>query len=144
MEVRARVLEIKGDSARLVCEEDGHCGLCTSGRACGLRLFGASTVRTLEVSRQCGSAPPLQAGDPVLLTVADGALLRAAAASYLPPVAGMLVAAGLSRMIDAGEAAALVAALAGALLGVLLGRGAGFRRLKAVPVVRPATGTTDG
>jgi sigma-E factor negative regulatory protein RseC len=143
MEVRARVLEIVGDRARLVCEDAGHCGRCASGRACGLRLFGASTRRPLDVPRRQGSEPPLETGDHVLLTVADGAILRAAATTYLPPVAGLLAGAALARMIGAGEAAAFGAALAGAVLGILLGRGAGPRRFRAVPVVRPGAGGPD-
>ncbi len=145
MEIRARVLEIRGDMARLVCEDDGHCGLCTTGRACGMRLFGGATVRSVDVPRREGTAPPLETGDSVSLSVADGAIVRAAAAVYLPPVAGLLAGAALARLFGAGgETLALAAALAGAWLGVLAGRRLGPYRFRPVVAGQPATGPPDG
>ena len=142
MEIRTRVREVQGDWARLVCEKAGQCDLCGSGRGCGLRLMGRSREHHLTVPRGSDSARPLIAGDAVLVSVADGAIVRATALIYLLPVAGLLAGAGLAQMMDMGDGIAFLAALGGALAGVGCGRRAGVHRFRVIPAPRE-TGDAD-
>ena len=91
-----------------------------------------------------GSDParPLIAGDAVLVSVADGAIVRATALIYLLPVAGLLAGAGLAQMMDMGDGMAFLGALGGALAGVGCGRRAGVHRFRVIPAPRE-TGDAD-
>ncbi len=142
MEIRTRVREVHGDWARLVCEQAGQCDLCGSGRGCGLRLMGRSREHHLTVPRGSHSTRPLIAGDAVLVSVADGAIVRATALIYLLPVAGLLAGAGLAQMMDMGDGIAFLAALGGALAGVGCGRRAGVHRFRVIRAPRE-TGDAD-
>lgn len=141
MEVRTRVRELRGDHAWLASEESGHCGLC-GGRSCGLRMFAAARRAGLEVPRGIGCAS-LAPGQLVLVSVAEGAIVRAAAATYLLPIAGLLGAAALARWMGAGETLGFVAALGGTLGAVWYGRRTHAGRLQAVAAVERA-GPSDG
>lgn len=132
MEVRARVRELSGDRAWLASEEStGHCGLCGGGRGCGLRLFGASRPAGLAVPRRagCGTLAP---GQLVLISVAEGAIVRAAAAIYLLPLAVLLGAAAFARWVGAPETLGFVAAIGGTAGAVWYGRRTHAGRLRAV------------
>ena len=142
MEIRTRVREVHGDWARLVCEKAGQCDLCGSGRGCGLRLMGGSREHHLTVPRGSDPTRPLIAGDAVLVSIADGAIVRATALIYLLPVAGLLAGAGLAQMMDMGDGIAFLAALGGALAGVGCGRRAGVHRFRVIPAPRE-TGDAD-
>jgi sigma-E factor negative regulatory protein RseC len=138
MEIRTRVREVHGDWARLVCEQAGQCDLCGSGGGCGLSLLGASRARHLTVPRRTDRTRPLVAGDAVLVSVADDAIVRAAALTYLLPVAGLLAGAGLAHALGMGDGVAFLASLAGTLAGVAYGRRAGVRRFRVIPALQDA------
>ena len=138
MEIRTRVREIRGDYASLACENAGRCDLCAGGRGCGLGLLGASVDPSLEVLRSTGGGALLEPGDLVLISVADGAILRAATTTYLLPLAGLLAGAGLARGLGAVDLLQFAAAIAGALIGVWRGRRAGTYRFEAVPIAPAA------
>ncbi|HSD55360.1 MAG TPA: SoxR reducing system RseC family protein [Burkholderiales bacterium] len=142
MEVRTRVRELRGDHAWLASEESGRCGLCGGGRGCGLWRFAATRRGGLEVPRRAGCAS-LAPGQLVLVSVAEGAIIRAAAATLLLPLAGLLGAAALARWMGAGEALGFVAAVGGALGAVWYGRRTHAGRLRAVAAV-PRVGPSDG
>lgn len=80
----------------------------------------------------------LRPGDPVLLEVSDGGLLRAAGRLYLPPLAGLLLAPALLRAAqpDTGILP-LAAAMAGLLAGCLVARR--WARLPPPIVLRAAS-----
>jgi sigma-E factor negative regulatory protein RseC len=141
MEVRTRVLEVSGDRARLASEEIGHCDLCGGTRGCGLRLFGARRRAAMEV-HDCAGAAPLSPGQLVLVSVAEGTIVRAAAASYLLPLAGLLGAAALARWFGAGETLGFIAALGGAAGAVWYGRRRHAERLGLIATQR--SGRPDG
>lgn len=144
MEIRTRVREIRGERASLECEDSAHCGLCGDGRGCGLRLIGGSARASLEVPRSTAGGAPLATGDLVLVSVADGAIVRAAATTYLLPVAGLLAGAGLARWLGAAGVPELVAALAGALAGVWQGRRSATHRFRVIPSALVAPDAGDG
>jgi sigma-E factor negative regulatory protein RseC len=141
MEVRTRVRELSGDRAWLASEGPGHCGLCGGGGGCGLRLFGASRRTGLEVPHRT-ACRPLAEGELVLVSVAEGAIVRAAAATYLVPLAGLLAAAALARWAGAPETVAFVAAIGGTAGAVWYGRRTHAGRLRAVVAQR--AGRPDG
>jgi positive regulator of sigma E activity len=138
MEIRTRVKEVHGEWARLVCEQTGQCELCGSGRGCGLSLMGAAGERYLSVPRRPDRTRTLIAGDPVVVSVANGAIVRVAALIYLVPVAGLLAGAATAQMLGMGDGISFLAALVGALAGVGYGRRTGFRRFRVTPVPRKA------
>jgi len=142
MEIRTRVGEVHGGWARLVCEQAGQCDLCGSGGGCGLSRMGASRVRHLTVPGCPGRTRPLVAGDIVLVSVADGDIVRAAALIYLLPLAGLLAGAGLAQMMGMGDGMAFLAAIGGALAGVGCGRRTGVHRFRVIPAPRE-TGNAD-
>ncbi len=79
----------------------------------------------------------------MLVSVAEGAIIRAAAATLLLPLAGLLGAAALARWMGAGEALGFVAAVGGALGAVWYGRRTHAGRLRAVAAVQ-RVGPSDG
>jgi positive regulator of sigma E activity len=144
MEVRTRVRELRGERAWLASEESGHCGLCGGGRGCSLRLFGASRQAGLEVPRRAGCGRTLAPGELVLVSVAEGAIVRAAATTYLLPLAGLLAAAAFARWVGAGETVAFIAAIGGALGAVWYGRRTHAGRLRVVAAAPERAGRADG
>jgi len=138
VEIRTRVKEVHGEWARLVCEQTGQCELCGSGRGCGLSLMGAAGERHLTVPCRPDRTRTLIAGDPVLVSVANGAIIRAAALIYLLPVAGLLAGAAMAQMLGMGDGVSFLAALVGALAGVGYGRRTGVRRFRVTLVSREA------
>ena len=138
MEIRTRVKEVHGEWARLVCEQTGQCELCGSGRGCGLSLMRAAGERYLTVPCRPDRTRTLIAGDPVLVSVANGAIVRAAALIYLLPVAGLLAGAATAQALGMGDGISFLGALVGALAGVGYGRRTGVRRFRVIPVPRDA------
>ena len=136
MEIRTRVREVHGEWVRLVCEEADRCERCAGGGGCGLGATGGSRQRFLDMPQRTTIRPPLQAGDLVLVSVDDGAIVRAAAASYLLPVAGLLAGALLGQLTGLGDGVVLLAALGGVFACVCYGRRAAGRRLRVGVAMR--------
>jgi sigma-E factor negative regulatory protein RseC len=129
MEIRARVQEVQGSWARLVCDETGGCALCGDGVGCGSSRMGPAG-RSITVPRSCHGERDLETGDVVVASIAGSAIVRVAATMYLTPVAGLLLGAGLTELAGMGDGMAFFAAAGGALAGVALSRravGPGFR-----------------
>jgi sigma-E factor negative regulatory protein RseC len=142
VQIRARVQDVRGDRASLACEEPPACGTCGVTGGCGFQFAARRASRLLHVEHN-GAACPLAAGDVVLVSVADGAIVRAAAATYLFPVVGVLAGAGFAYLAGGGDALAFVAALAGALAAVWYGRRSVTSRfgvIRAGPHTRMADG----
>ena len=133
MQVRTRVREIRGDWARLVGDDAGRCGVCGAGPGAGCgSTFGDGSGRGLTVPRSPCERRDLLAGDVVVVSVAEGAIVRVAALTYLLPVAGLLAGAGLAAYAGVGDGMVFFGATAGALAGVGFGRRAGSRGFRAV------------
>ena len=131
MEARARVHAVHAGRVRLECESATEtCGACAGRNRCALRWLARPGNPQLDVADPAPDAEPLRPGDGVIIEVADGELLRAAALAYLPPLAGLLA--------GPQDAAALtpcneLAALAGAALGLAAGWGASRAWLRHSP-----------
>lgn len=123
MDARARVLRIQDGRATLACEESPGCGGCSSVRGCGLRWLGGNARRQLEVPARPVRGAPLESGESVTLSMADGDLLRVAARLYLPPLAGLVAAPLLVRYAaQGGEGIVAAGAVCGLLAGWLVAR----------------------
>jgi|MudIll2142460700_1097286.scaffolds.fasta_scaffold163880_3 sigma-E factor negative regulatory protein RseC len=124
MEARARVLLMRDGRATLACEDASSCGACGPGRGCGLRWLAGNGRRTIDVPVRPDDPVPLQSGETVTVSLADGDLLRIATRLYVPPLVGLLAGPLLLRGASyEGEGATVLAALAGLLLGWFLARG---------------------
>lgn len=143
MEATARVVSVDAHRARVACEDRATCGACGSSGRCALRWLAHGRPASLEISVSAGGPAPLQPGDTVVLSIADGELFRAAALVYLLPLAGLLAGAlGARGLAGAGEGAALGAGLLGAAVGWLVARGVARRdpprlAVRLVPGDRP-------
>src|SRR5512139_614383 len=123
MKAAARVRDVREGRAILACEAPpAACSACGGGRGCALRWL-SSTQGALEVPVPSAGGLPLAPGDGVVVEVAEGELLRAAALVYLLPLAGLLTGAVLAWGVRPGaEMAALVLSVAGLTAGWGLSR----------------------
>lgn len=125
MQARARVLRAEGGQAWLrLTENTGGCGRCDEPGGC----------RSVQITHAFGlpkdefvlaTELPLKTGDSVLITIPDGAPLRAALASYGLATVLLLAGAALgSALAEAGQGDlhALTGALAGLALAWLFNR----------------------
>lgn len=108
----AIVARIDGEYAWLDVCKPADCGSCGGATGCGA---GASK-RLLRVRNTMNA----KAGDRVLISVPEGFVLKAAAYSYLVPLAAALVGAAIGSL--AGDGGTLAGLIAGLIAG-----GAGLR-----------------
>lgn len=121
-ESEALVIDIRGGDAVLrLTKPVSGCGRCDEPGGCNSGL-AARDCRTYRLPNDVGA----RIGDRVSISVADGAILRAALVSYLSPavLAILGAAAGASR---GGDPWAVGGATAGLLAGILLLRAFGRR-----------------
>jgi sigma-E factor negative regulatory protein RseC len=137
IEERAVVAEVGPGYVWLDIQRQSACGACHASAGCGTaalaKVWSGRSTRVRAMSEL-----PLQAGDVVIVGLADGVLLRGALLAYLLPLVLLLAGAllGESAFAGAGEEPVI-------LLGVL-GLGLGFlavrtlsRRLRHDPRYQP-------
>lgn len=117
-ESEAVVTRLEGDHAWV----DLQSGCTTCGAAGGCGLSDGKGKPQQRLRNEVGA----QVGDRVVVSVPDGAVLRAAFYCYLLPVA-MVFALAASGMVVANEMGSIVGALIGLVLGWLFVRLAGQR-----------------
>lgn len=123
LESPARITRTEGDSAWVVSEAPSSCGAC-GGKGCGSSLF-ARLLNPHEPEIRVDNPIGAEAGELVVLGLPEGALLRAAWASYVMPLLMLIAGAGLGQFLG-GEPMAVWGGLSGLVLaGVWL---AGFGR----------------
>lgn len=129
-ETPARITRVCGDSAWVTRAAPSSCGAC-GGRGCGSSLFSRfwrPDEPEYQVDNPIGAGP----GERVVIGLPDGALWRAALASYIAPLASLLLCAILGSFA-VGEPGAIVGGLLGlALAAVWLAR---RRDPRCVPVI---------
>ena len=141
IETRAIIIRLEGEEALVESVQGGGCGNCDSTNGCGsgklTSLFG-NKPRRFRVDN-AANAP---VGAVVLVTLAEGVLLRSALLMYMLPLFLLLAGASYGARLFNG----VLSADASAALGALLGLVAGFllaRKLSAgkkmLSVARPAT-----
>ncbi|GEM_PF-55409 len=100
IEEQATVVEASASTVWVEAVRRSTCGSCSASAGCGTslldRFLGRRPLR-LEVDNSLAVA----IGDRVIVGVPEGAMLRAAAAAYLSPLAGLLLGALCGRHLPA-------------------------------------------
>ncbi|OYY94753.1 MAG: hypothetical protein B7Y41_04050 [Hydrogenophilales bacterium 28-61-23] len=128
IESPARVRRLEGNTAWVVSEAPSSCAAC-AGKGCGSSVF-ARFWHADEAEYPVANPIDAQPGDAVVIGLPDGALLRAAIASYGIPLFMLLLCAGLGSHFF-GEPGAIGGGLCGLALSAL------WLRTKAVPEQAP-------
>lgn len=119
LETRATIVEIHEDRATVLANQVSGCEQC-NGKGCGsskvAQLF-CSQPRYFEVDNPIAARP----GEDVIVSVADGAVLRGIGLVYLLPIASMVLGAGLASALPATVASADLLVAGGAVLGLITG-----------------------
>jgi len=128
MEESGTVIEVREQTALVRLKRSSACSGCASAGRC--HAGHDESEQLLEALNENGAA----VGDAVQVAVSVRAVISASARSYLLPLVGLLVGAGVAQVLagtflsaHAGAAAAGFGGIAGAILGVLLGRRSGRR-----------------
>ena len=109
------------------------CPRCAAGEGCGAGIFagqGGDVSMTVALPPETA----VRVGDRVNLIVQPGGLLRAAATAYGFPLAGLVLATGLARVMESAEVESVVWGLCGMLGGFMLAR---RRRERCLSSLRP-------
>lgn len=114
----AVVARVDGEDAWLELCQPADCVTCISAEGCG----HGSKPRLQRVRNSIGA----RVGDRVLISIPDGAVLKAAMLSYLMPLVLGLSFAGTGAELS-GDAGALVGLVAGLAVGMLALRFVGGR-----------------
>lgn len=136
LEMRAIVLEVKGEEASVQPVGNSGCGHCNTEGGCGSgslsKLFCSSKPRQFTVLNQLGA----KVGDEVQVSLQDGLLLRGAMKMYVVPLllllAGGMAGAALTETTQMRDGVAALGAVAGLLLGFAFARFTTFRAGRAV------------
>ncbi len=137
IEAQGIVAEAGAGYVWLDIQRQSACGSCHASAGCGTatiaKIWGGRSTRVRAVSDLA-----LQAGDAVIVGLADGALLRGALLAYLLPVALLLAGAvlGESAFAGAGEEPIILLGALGLGLGFLVVR-VRSRRLRNDPRYQP-------
>ncbi|MCP5197618.1 MAG: SoxR reducing system RseC family protein [Gammaproteobacteria bacterium] len=124
IEERARVAEAGDGYAWVEIQRRSACGSCHANDDCSTAALAKLwSGRRMQRARAISSLP-LQAGDDVIVGLADGVLLRGALLAYLLPLALMLAGAmlGGSVFAGAGEEPVILLSILGLGLGFLVVR----------------------
>ena len=132
------VIEVRGHTALVRLKCSSACSGCASAGTC--HAGRGESAQILKARNDAGAA----AGDEVTVAIPTRAAINASARRYLPPVAGLLVGAGVAQVLagalipaPAGANAAGFGGIAGAILGLVLGRRLERRAAtRAVPLAR--------
>lgn len=119
LETRAIVVQVEGGQAFVQANQGGGCGQC-SGKGCGSeklsRLF-CSEPRRFRVDNPVNA----RVGDEVIVSVAEGALLRSIGLVYLLPLLLLFTGALLGALLATQSGQGDVYAAGGALTGLVAG-----------------------
>lgn len=119
LETRATVVRIDGPVAFVEAAQTSSCGQC-GGKGCGTAKLSkafCSEPRQFQVDNAIGAA----VGDQVVVSVADGALLRGIGLAYLLPLALLVAGAAFGSAMAGEDAQRDGYAAAGAALGLIVG-----------------------
>jgi sigma-E factor negative regulatory protein RseC len=138
IEEQGNVLRTAGGVAFVAAVRRSACGSCSVAGGCGTSLLDRFLGRRpshLVVANTLG----VEAGDAVIVGVPEDALLRAAAAAYLGPLAGLIGGAVAGQQwsgVVPGELASILGGLLGFVVALCLVADYS-RRLAADPRFRP-------
>lgn len=127
IEEHARVVAVDGGHVLVEASAAGGCSACAARSGCVTSRLGTLLGRGPRLWR-LPNDQGLQAGDSVILSLPEEALLAATMAAYLPPLVGLLAGALLGASLSAGDAWPLIGSVSGFLLGLATARRFGRRR----------------
>lgn len=119
LETRATVVRVEGPASFVETVQTGSCGQC-SGKGCGsakLSQAFCSEPRQFRVDNPIGA----KVGDHVVVSVADGAVLRGIGLVYLLPLALLVAGAALGNAVAATDVQRDGYAAAGGAFGLVAG-----------------------
>ena len=134
---RGQILAVHPGYAIVSVAPGQACPRCAAGKGCGAGLlYAAERPREIRVPLAAGS--PLSAGDRVELGIPSAELLRGAIYAYGLPLAGMLLALAIARLLRGPltDPVAVLAA-AGGLATAWAGCRAWLRRPQCVMRLQP-------
>ena len=126
LEQTAEVTRTAPEGVWVEAVEPSGCSTC-GGKGCSTRRL-SELFRRRSREFLVDSAMPLEAGDRVVVGIADGSVLRSALRAYGLPLGLMLAGASLAQLALPGDGPALAGLFLGGLFGVLAGRGARVAR----------------
>lgn len=109
---RAQILSVHQGYAIVSVAPGTACPRCAAGKGCGAGLISAAD-RHREIKASLADGSLLKAGDRVALAIPAADLLRGAAFAYGLPLAGMVLALAVARLLH-GPLPDLVAVLVAA------------------------------
>jgi sigma-E factor negative regulatory protein RseC len=119
LETRATIVQIHDGSAMVNANQVSGCEQC-NGQGCGsskvAQLF-CSKPKYFEVDNPIGALP----GEEVVVSVADGAVLRGIGLAYLLPISCMVFVAGLASLWSDTDAHMDLFVAGGGVLGLMAG-----------------------
>lgn len=125
----ATVVSVSDEAVWVRCDAQQSCPRCAQGRGCGGGVLGGLLRNRLRLVRAVGDGRELRAGDRVVIGLAETALVKAAAAMYLLPLAGIVAGAVIAGRFSAtGEAGIIAGAAAGFGVTLWMVRRYGERR----------------
>ena len=119
LETRATIVQIHDGRAMVNANQVSGCEQC-NGQGCGsskvAQLF-CSKPRYFEVDNPIAAQP----GDEVIVSVADGAVLRGIGLAYLLPIISMVLGAGLASWLSGTTENGDLYVAGGGVLGLVIG-----------------------
>lgn len=119
LETRAIVVQVEGKHALVQANQGNGCGQC-GGKGCGtgkLSQLFCSKPRQFQVDNPVNAG----VGDEVIVSVAEGAVLRGIGLIYLLPLLLLLTGATLASLLATQPEQRDIYAAAGALFGLVIG-----------------------
>ncbi len=118
IEESGKVIAVTADGVLVETVRQSACNSCRAAKGCGQKLLASvGQGQRFEVLADNPRNLILQAGDQVVLGLAEGAFLKASALAYLLPLVVMIVAAVVAELSGQPEAVVAVAGLLGLALG---------------------------
>jgi len=130
IETAARIVRLEGGAAWVASEAPSSCGAC-GGKGCGSSLF-SRVWHPREPEYRVLNPIGADLDERVVVGLPDGALVKAATASYLMPISALLLGAMLGNTLYLEPGAVLGGLLGLALAGLLLRH---WRGPSVVPVI---------
>lgn len=118
LKTRAIVVQVYGDKALVEAAKEGSCGLC-NGKGCGsgnLSQLFCTKPRRFQAFNPAGA----KAGEEVMVTVLEGAVVISAMILYGLPLLFLLIGALLGEYSEGSDLGAAVGATAGGVTGFAL------------------------
>lgn len=133
LETRAIVVHTDKCSALVQASQGAGCAAC-NGKGCGsgkLTQLFCSSPRQFKVDNRINAS----VGDEVIVSVAEGAVLRGIGIVYLLPLLLLFAGAALANAADAAnhDAYAAVGALSGLVAGFAIAKWFSMRRVRQQP-----------